>query len=130
MGSTASCCDRVAGTEMDGSDQLPHLHQDGGQRRGLLVGLGHDVVPVGIEHQLMNHADSQAAFHHRQYGVIVADLVADVRLLLEVVQELGDFVVLLLLQIDEVLVGQLSDGVAGIVGQGMVLRQNGHQSIL
>ena len=24
---------------MDGSDQLPHLHQDGGQRRGLLVEL-------------------------------------------------------------------------------------------
>ena len=39
MGSTASCCDRVAGAEMDGSDQLPHLHQDGGQRRGLLVEL-------------------------------------------------------------------------------------------
>ena len=37
--STASCCDRVAGAEMDGSDQLPHLHQDGGQRRGLLVEL-------------------------------------------------------------------------------------------
>ena len=39
VGSTASCCDRVAGAEIDGSDQLPNLHQDGGQRRGLLVEL-------------------------------------------------------------------------------------------
>ena len=88
------------------------------------------MVAVGVEHQLMDHADAQTALHHRQNGVIVADLIADVGLLLEVIQELGDLVVLLLLQIDEVLVGQLSDGIAGVVGQRMVFRQDGYQGVL
>ena len=54
----------------------------------------------------MDHADSQSALHHGQDGIVVADLIPNVGFLLKMVQEFGDLIVLLLLQVDEVLAGQ------------------------
>ena len=64
------------------------------------------MIAVWVEHQLVDHTDSQSALHHGQDGIVVADLIPNVGFLLKMVQEFGDLIVLLLLQVDEVLAGQ------------------------
>ncbi len=78
----------------------------------------------------MHHADAQPRLHHRQDGIVVAALVANLGLLLELVQEFGNLVVLFLPHVDKVLIGQHVHREIGGLGHGVVPGEDGHQAVL
>ena len=88
-----------------------------------------DAVAVGVQDQIVHHADAQPALDHREDGEVAADLKLDARGLPEMLEEQIDLVVLLLLEADEILVRQPADGEAFRVAQRVVRRQDDRQRV-
>ena len=86
-----------------------------------------DAVAVGVQDQIVHHADAQPALDHREDGEVAADLKLDARGLPEMFEKEVDLVVLFLHEADEILVRQPADGEAFRVAQRVVRRQDDRQ---